>query len=92
MPEDAVQIVVITLEEDLEESFGRHEPMRAVLERALALVGGDSQRDRFRLEYGEHALIGLDRPVAEFQRQLGWGDEVELELVPTPVGIPPATS
>jgi len=87
MPAERIRIVVVTTAEDLDETFNPHQPLRVVFERALSLVGGHGQGEQFSLEYNDQALNDLDRPISEVAAELGWGDSVELELVPKPVVV-----
>ena len=87
MVTEKITIVVVTTAEDLDEEFNRHQPLRVVFERALTLVGGHSQQDQFTLEYHDDQIVDLDRPIGEVALDLGWGDRVELELVPRPVVV-----
>ncbi len=82
-----IKITVITTADDLQESFNEHQPLRVLFERALTLVGGHGQADQFSLAYSDVELTDIDRPISEFAMQHGWGDEVELELVPKPVVV-----
>ncbi len=82
-----IEIEVITTADDLTARFNTHEPLRVVFDRALALVGGQGQPDQFVLEYDNEPLIDLDRTIADYAAQLGWGDRIELELVPKPVVV-----
>jgi hypothetical protein len=81
-----IEVVVVTTADDLDDRFNKHEPLRVVFERALTLVGGHGQPDQFALEYGNEPL-DVSRTIAELAEELGWGDRVELELVPTPVVV-----
>jgi hypothetical protein len=82
-----IEIVVITTADDLDDRFNRHEPLRVVFERALTLVGGHNQPEQFALEYGHEPLTDLGKSLGDYAAQLGWGDRVELELVPKPVVV-----
>jgi len=82
-----IRIIVVTTADDLDDEFNVHSPVRVVFERALTLVGGEGQADQFTLEYQNQALTDLDRKIEDYAEELGWGDEVELELVPAPVVI-----
>jgi hypothetical protein len=86
-PDNFIHVIVVTTADDLDDRFNRHEPLRVVFERALALVGGQSQPDQFVLEYNDEPLTDLNRTLGELAESLGWGDEVELELVPNPVVV-----
>lgn len=81
------QISVATTGGDLDEKFNLREPMRVVFQKALALVGGQSQPDQFQLEYNDQPIHNLDATVGDLKGQLGWGDEVDLELIPKPVVV-----
>jgi hypothetical protein len=85
--ESFIQVVVVTTADDLDERFNRHQPIRAVFERTLGLVGGHANSDQFTLEYGDQQLSDLDRSLGEYAAELGWGERVELELVPKPVVV-----
>jgi len=85
--ETFIHVVVVTTADDLDERFNRHQPLRAVFERALGLVGGHANPDQFTLEYGDQQLSDLDRSLGEYAAELGWGERVELELVPKPVVV-----
>ena len=82
-----LEIIVVTTAEDLDKTFNQHEPMQVVFQRALALVGGQSQPDQFTLEYSGEPLEDLQRPISAFVQQYGWSGRVELELVPRPVVV-----
>ena len=82
-----IRVIVVTTADDLDQRFNRHEPLRVVFQRALTLVGGQSQPDQFVLEYQDESLSELDRTLGELADALGWGDKVELELVPNPVVV-----
>lgn len=84
---DDIQVVVITTADDLDRSFNRQQPLRVVFERALGLVGGHSQPDQFGLQFGDTPLNDLGRKLGELAAELGWGNRVELELVPKPVVV-----
>lgn len=86
-PDNFIHVIVITTAEDLDDRFNRHQPLRVVFERALTLVGGHGQPDQFVLEYNDQPLTELDRTLGELADALGWGDEVQLELVPNPVVV-----
>jgi len=85
-PDKDIQIIVVTTADDLDESFKRKQPLRKVFEKALKLVGGEGQPDQFALEYN-HEPLALDREIGDLANELGWGDRVELELVPKPVVV-----
>lgn len=76
-------IRVVTTGDDLEERFNLQQPMQVVFNRAIELVGGGANRDRFTLEYRDQPL-DLDRRIGDYAEELRWGDRVELELVPRP--------
>lgn len=78
-----ITITVTTTGEDLDERFNVHEPMQVVFNRALQAVGGGANRDLFTLEYDNQPL-DLNRRIADYAAQFGWGERVELELVPRP--------
>lgn len=80
---DFVAITVVTTGEDLSDSFNTNQPLRVVFNRALTSVGGGSHKGQFSLEY-EGSELNLDQKIADAAAQYGWGDEVELELVPRP--------
>jgi hypothetical protein len=82
-----IEVVVVTTADDLDDRFNRHEPLRAVFERALGLVGGNANPDQFTLEYADQPLTDLGRSLGDYAAELGWGDRVELELVPKPVVV-----
>ena len=82
-----IQIAVVTTADDLDERFNTHEPLRVVFEKSLTLVGGHGNPDQFTLEYNNEPLTDLDRTIADYASELGWGDQVELELVPKPVVV-----
>ena len=82
-----IKIVVITTADDLDRRFQLEELLRNVFDRALKLVGGHSEADQFTLEYHDQPLEQLDRKIGEIAAELGWGDRVELELVPKPVVV-----
>lgn len=82
-----IQVVVITTSDDLDDRFNKHEPLRVVFEHALGLVGGHANPDQFSLEYSDQVLTDLNRSLGEYAAELGWGDRVELELVPKPVVV-----
>ena len=85
-PDKDIQIIVITTAADLDDSFKRNQPLRVVFQQALKLVGGQGQPDQFALEYANEPL-DLDRKIGDLAAELGWGDRVELELVPKPVVV-----
>jgi hypothetical protein len=82
-----IRVIVVTTADDLDERFNRHQPLRVVFQRALTLVGGHSQPDQFVLEYNDEPLSELDRTLGELADARGWGDKVQLELVPNPVVV-----
>lgn len=82
-----VEVVVVTTADDLDDRFNKHEPLRVVFERARTLVGGHDQPDQFTLEYNNEPLNDLGRTIGDYATELGWGDRVELELVPKPVVV-----
>jgi hypothetical protein len=86
-PDKFIHIMVVTTADDLDDRFNREQPLRVIFERALTLVGGHNQPDQFVLEYNDQPLTDLDRTLEELAAALGWGDEVELELVPNPVVV-----
>jgi len=79
-----IKVLVVTTGRDVRLNLDRDEPMRRVFDKALASVGGQDQPEQFALEYENEVLTELDRPIEDFVAQFGWGDEVELELVPAP--------
>jgi hypothetical protein len=81
--DNSITIAVTTTGEDLDERFNVHEPMQVVFNRALQAVGGGANRDLFTLEFDNQAL-DLTRRVGDYASQFGWGERVELELVPRP--------
>lgn len=81
-----IEIMVATTADDLDETFKRQQPLRVVFEKALKLVGGQGQPDQFALEYN-HEPLDLSRKIGDLAEELGWGDRVELELVPKPVVV-----
>jgi hypothetical protein len=85
-PDKDIQIIVITTADDLDESFKRNQPLRVVFQQAIKLVGGQGQPDQFALEYANEPL-DVDRKIGDLAAELGWGDRVELELVPKPVVV-----
>lgn len=86
-PDQFIEIEVVTTADDLDEQFNKHEPLRPVFEKALTLVGGHSNADQFALEYNNEPLTDLDRTIGDYATELGWGERVELELVPKPVVV-----
>jgi hypothetical protein len=84
---EKIRFTVVTTADDLEDEFNVHSPLRGVFQRALVLVGGQGQPEQFTLEYSDQALTDLDRKIEDYAKDLGWGTEVELELVPAPVVI-----
>lgn len=82
-----IEVVVVTTADDLNERFNVHEPLRVVFEHALGLVGGHASPDQFALEFSDEVLTDLNRSLSEYAAELGWGDRVELELVPKPVVV-----
>jgi len=80
--DNLIIVAVTTTGEDLEERFNVHEPMQVVFNRALQAVGG-ANRDLFTLEFDNQPL-DLNRRIGDYAAQFGWGDRVELELVPRP--------
>jgi hypothetical protein len=85
--EKEIHIKVVTTAKDLNEKFERSETLRTVFNLALALVGGQGQPDQFALEYNDQPLTALDRTLGELADELGWGNKVTLELVPSPVVV-----
>lgn len=86
MTAEFINITVATTGGDLTDRFNVQEPIRVLFNRALALVGGGVDRGAFSLEY-EGTELDLERRIADYIAQLGWVDEVVLELVPSPVVI-----
>jgi hypothetical protein len=82
-----IQIEVVTTADDLDERFNTNEPLRVVFEKSLTLVGGHGNPDQFTLEYNNEPLTDLDRKIGDYATELGWGEHVELELVPKPVVV-----
>lgn len=80
---DFIRITVITTGEDLDDSFNVNQPMTVVFNRALESVGGGSHRNQFSLMF-EGTELRLDQKIADAVAQYGWGETVELELVPKP--------
>lgn len=80
---DFIEITVVTTGDDLGERFNVNQPLRVVFNRALQSVGGGSHRSEFTLEF-QNVELSLDQKIADASTQHGWGDEVELELVPRP--------
>ncbi len=78
-----INIIVTTTGEDLDDRFNVHEPMQVVFNRALQAVGGGANRDLFTLEFNNQQL-DLNRRIGDCAEQFGWGDRVELDLVPRP--------
>jgi hypothetical protein len=85
-PDKDIEIMVATTADDLDENFKRKQLLRKVFEKALKLVGGQDQPDQFVLEY-DHEPLNLEREIGDLADELGWGDRVELELVPKPVVV-----
>ena len=85
--DNKIEIAVTTTAQDLDESFSLEEPLRVVFQKALLLVGGQGQPDQFQLEYQDKPLTELNLQLEHFKAQFGWGDKVELELVPKPVVV-----
>ena len=85
--EDTLTIIVITTAEDLDHRFHPHTLLKVVFDRALALVGGHGHADQFVLEYHDQPLTDLERTLGELASELGWGETVEMELVPRPVVV-----
>ncbi len=83
MPDNFINITVVTTGEDLTQKFNIHEPLKAVKERALQGLGTGANRDLFILEYQGQPLDEVKK-IEDYISQLGWGDEVTLELVPRP--------
>ena len=81
---EKIQIVVITSAADVDDDFPRQQPLEVVFRKALGLVGGQNQPDQFTLEYNDQPLEGLHDSIGDFAERYGWGDAVELELVPKP--------
>lgn len=84
---NAITITVITTADDLEDDFNVHQPLRVVFKKALKLVGGEGQEEQFSLSYNNVELTDIDRPISEVAAEHGWGEAVELELVPKPVVV-----
>ena len=82
-----LNVVVVTTADDLDEAFNVNQPLRAVFERALGLVGGHGQADQFTLEYNGQPLTDLGQKLGDLAAAHGWGQRVELELVPKPVVV-----
>lgn len=80
---DFIRITVVTTGEDLDDSFNVNQPLTVVFNRALESVGGGSHRDQFSLMY-EGTELSLGQKIGEAATQFGWGEAVELELVPKP--------
>jgi hypothetical protein len=85
--EKEIHVKVVTTAKDLNEKFDRSDTLRTVFNQALALVGGQGQPDQFALEYHDQPLTALDRTLGELADELGWGNKVTLELVPSPVVV-----
>ena len=84
MAAEFITITVVTTGNDLEdERFNVNEPIKVVFNRALALVGGSSNREQFTLEFNDQAL-DLERRIRDLAAQFGWGEKVVLDLVPRP--------
>jgi hypothetical protein len=81
--ENFLTIKVTTTAEDIEDRFNTHQKLLVVFNRALTAVGGESQRDRFTLEY-QGTVLDLDSRIADLAAQFGWIDGVVLDLVPRP--------
>jgi hypothetical protein len=84
---DTIEVEVITTAKDLDRRFNLHQPLRAVFEQALELVGGHANADQFVLEYRDEPLTELEATLGELKRRFGWGRRVELEFVPKPVVV-----
>jgi hypothetical protein len=80
---DFIEITVVTTGQDLTDRFNVQQPLQVVFNRALQSVGGGSHRDQFTLEF-DGVELDLDVKIGEAAAQHGWGDGVELELVPRP--------
>ncbi len=83
MADNFINITVITTGEDLTQRFNVHEPLKVVKERALHGLGPGTNPDLFVLEYQGQPLDEAKK-IEDYISQLGWGDEVTLELVPRP--------
>ena len=84
---NTINVIVITTADDLDRPFNLQEPLRPVFEQALTLVGGHAESDQFVLEFGDIELTELDAKLGDLKERLGWGDTVQLELVPRPVVV-----
>ena len=80
-------VLVVTTADDLEDDFDKHETLQVVFDRAVALVGGQGQPDQFSLEYKDQPVTELTRTLKDASKDLGFGQDVEFELVPKPVVV-----
>jgi hypothetical protein len=80
---DFIQVTVVTTGEDLNDRFNVQQPLQVMFNRALQSVGGGSHREQFTLEYNGIEL-DLNATIGDAAAQHGWGNAVELELVPRP--------
>ncbi len=85
--EKRIEFEVITTAGDLNRAFPDHDHLKAVFGAALELVGGEGDADQYALEYQNEPLEDLHRTIGKWAEQLGWGERVQLELVPKPVVV-----
>jgi hypothetical protein len=85
--EKRTEFDVITTAGDLDRTFPDHDHLKVVFDAALELVGGEGDADQYVLEYENEPLEDLHRTIGEWAKQLGWGERVQLELVPKPVVV-----
>ena len=86
-PEKRIEFEVITTAGDLDRAFPDHDRLKVVFDAALELVGGEGDADQYVLEYENEPIEDLNRTIREWAKQLGWGERVQLELVPKPVVV-----
>jgi hypothetical protein len=85
--EKRIEFEVITTAGDLDRAFPDHDRLKVVFDAALELVGGEGDAEQYVLEYANEPLDDLHRTIGEWAKQLGWGERVQLELVPKPVVV-----
>jgi hypothetical protein len=83
MPDNFIRLIIVTVGEDLDESFNIHQPLRAVKERALNGLPPGTDRNLFVLEY-ENQPLDEEKKIEEYVTQFGWQDGTVLELRPRP--------
>ena len=86
MPDNFINLTVVTTGEDLNERFNVHEPIHVVKARAMHGLPPGTNPDEFVLEFEGQPLDGTKK-ISDYIEQFGWQDGTVLELRPVPIVV-----